>query len=163
MNRVRILGIGSPSGDDQAGWLTVDALADCGVRGNHGLAIDKLDRPGASLIGLLDNTDWVILVDAMQSGDRPGRVKRFDQDAWPDYTHGLSSHGLGVLDALSLARALGKLPPRVDLYGIEIGLAYPGERASAEIRDAARHLAGHIAADLAAFVSGGIAPILNAI
>src|SRR3569623_1732045 len=107
MSKVRILGIGSPSGDDQAGWLAVDALADCGIQGEHELAIDKLDRPGASLIGLLEHADWVILVDAMQSGDRPGRIKRFDQDAWPGYTHGLSSPGLGVLDALSLARAFG--------------------------------------------------------
>ena len=53
MSKVRILGIGSPSGDDQAGWLTVDALADCGVQSEHELAIDKLDRPGASLIGLV--------------------------------------------------------------------------------------------------------------
>jgi hydrogenase maturation protease len=150
MNRVRILGIGSPSGDDQAGWLTVDALAACGVTADRDIAIEKLDRPGASLIGLLEHADWVILLDAMQSGDRPGRIKRFDQDAWPGYTHGLSSHGLGVLDALSLARAFGILPPRLDLYGIEITLACPGDEASDDIQAAARHLARHIAADLAA-------------
>lgn len=150
MSKVRILGIGSPSGDDQAGWLTVDALAAYGVQGEHELAIDKLDRPGASLIGLLEQADWVILVDAMQSGDRPGRIKRFDQDAWPGYTHGLSSHGLGVLDALSLARAFGILPLRLDLYGIEIALAFPGDEAGDDIQAAARHLARHIAADLAA-------------
>ncbi|ODU28755.1 MAG: hypothetical protein ABS93_02665 [Thiobacillus sp. SCN 62-729] len=117
MSKVRILGIGSPSGDDQAGWLTVDALADCGVQGEHELAIDN---------------------------------KRFDQDAWPGYTHGLSSHGLGVLDALSLARAFGILPLRLDLYGIEIALACPGDEAGDDIQAAARHLARHIAADLAA-------------
>lgn len=150
MSKVRILGIGSPSGDDQAGWLTVDALADCDVQGAHELAIDKLDRPGASLIGLLEHADWVILVDAMQSGDRPGRIKRFGQDAWPGYTHGLSSHGLGVLDALSLARAFGILPPRLDLYGIEIAFACPCDEAGDDIQAAARHLARHIAADLAA-------------
>ncbi len=151
MNGVRILGIGSPSGDDQAGWLTLDALADCGVQGSHGLVLDKLDRPGASLIGLLDNADWVILIDAMQSGDQAGRIRRFDQHAWPDYRHGLSSHGLGVLDALSLARELGSLPPRIDLYGIEIGRACPGELPGGEILAAARQLARNIAADLAAY------------
>lgn len=153
MSKVRILGIGSPSGDDQAGWLTVDALADCGVDGEHELAIDKLDRPGASLIGLLEQADWVILVDAMQSGDQPGRIKRFGQDAWPDYAQGLSSHGLGVLDALSLARELGALPSRIDLYAMEIAAAGPGDQVSVAVQAAARQLARRIAADLATAIS----------
>jgi len=152
MIRVCILGIGSPSGDDQAGWLTVDALAACGVHADRELAIEKLDRPGAHLISLLENAGWVILVDAMQSGDQPGRIKRFDQNAWQGYAHGLSSHGLGVLDALSLARELGKLPPRIDLYGIEIAMAGPGDQMSVEVHAAAQQLARRIAADLATTV-----------
>jgi len=148
MSRVRILGIGSPSGDDQAGWLTIDALAACGVRADRELGIDRLDRPGAHLISLLENAGRVLLVDAMQSGNQPGRIKRFDQNAWQDYTHGLSSHGLGVLDALSLARELGKLPPRIDLYGIEIATAGPGDQVSVEVHAAAQQLARRIAADL---------------
>jgi len=150
MSRVRILGIGSPSGDDQAGWLTMDALAACGVGPGCECAIEKLDRPGAQLISLLEEADWVILVDAMQSGDQPGRIRRFGQDAWPDYTHGLSSHGLGVLDALSLARELGRLPPRIDLYGIEIAMAGAGDQVSVEVHAAAQQLARRIAADLTA-------------
>ena len=148
MNRVRILGIGSPSGDDQAGWLTVDALAACGVHADRELAIEKLDRPGANLISLLENTDWVILVDAMQSGGQPGRIRHFDRSEWPAYHHGLSSHGLGVLDALLLAQALVSLPPRLDLYGIEIGSADPDGEPGACIQQAARQLARHIVTEL---------------
>lgn len=152
MSRVRILGIGSPSGDDQAGWLTVDALAGCGVRGDHELAIEKLDRPGGNLILLLGNADWVILVDAMQSGGQPGQIQHLDRNQWPAYQHGLSSHGLGVHGALSLAHELGSLPSRIDLYGIEIGPANPGEQVGAEIQAAAQQLARRIAADLAATI-----------
>jgi hydrogenase maturation protease len=150
MSAVHILGIGSPSGDDQAGWLTVDALAARGVRADRERLIVKLDRPGANLISLLEHTDWAILVDAMQSGGPPGRIRRFDRSEWPDYTHGLSSHGLGVLDALRLARALGSLPSRMDLYGIEIASASPGEQAGHAIQAAAQQLARRIAADLTA-------------
>ena len=32
MSRVRIFGIGSSSGDDQAGWLTIDALLAAGLQ-----------------------------------------------------------------------------------------------------------------------------------
>jgi len=87
MSKVHILGIGSPSGDDQAGWLTVDALAACGVHAEHELVIEKLDRPGAGLVSRLDS-DWVILVDAMQGGAPPGTIRCFEQDTWPDYAQG---------------------------------------------------------------------------
>ena len=148
MSTLRILGIGSPSGDDQAGWLTVEALLAEGVHTEGEVIIDKLDRPGAQLISLLGGAARVILIDAMQSQDAVGRIRHFGAEDWPAYRHGLSSHGLGVLDALALARELGSLPPRLDLYGIEIGSANPGEPASKPIHDAARQLARMIAADL---------------
>jgi hydrogenase maturation protease len=144
---VRILGIGSPSGDDQAGWLTVDALLDSGVPACDGMVIAKLDRPGANLLPLLENASWVILVDAMQSNGPVGGIQRFDREDWPGYCHGLSSHGFGVLDALSLAQALGSLPPRLDLYGIEIGSVNPHEKPGESIQAAARELARRIAAE----------------
>ena len=148
MNRVRILGIGSPSGDDQAGWLTVDALLAAGIQSTE-IDIQKLDRPGACLVGLLGDADRVVLIDAMQSDGAVGRIRHFGQEEWPVYRHGLSSHGLGVLDALALARELGSLPRRIDLYGIEIGSANPGELADSRIEAAAQQLAQRIANDLA--------------
>ncbi|MDP2056790.1 MAG: hydrogenase maturation protease, partial [Thiobacillus sp.] len=89
-----------------------------------------------------------ILVDAMQSNGQVGRIRRFDQKDWPGYCHGLSSHGFGVLDALSLAQELGSLPPRLDLYGIEIGSVNPDEKPEENIQAAARQLANLIAAEL---------------
>ena len=148
MSRVRILGIGSPSGDDQAGWLVVDALAALGVHAGDDVVIDKLDRPGVQLISLLEHADWVILVDAMQSDDPPGHVQRFDRRDWPAYREGLSSHGLGVLDALLLARELGKLPARLDLYGITTGSANPGESVQVAVMAAAAQVAQRIADEL---------------
>ena len=149
MIALRILGIGSPSGDDQAGWLTVDALLAAGVQSTE-IDIQKLDRPGAHLVGLLGDADRVILIDAMQSDGAVGRIEHFAREDWPAYRHGLSSHGLGVLDALALARELGSLPRRIDLYGIEIGSANPGEQADSRVEAAAQQLALGIAADLAA-------------
>ena len=146
---VRILGIGSPSGDDQAGWLTVDALLASGVQTDGDLVTAKLDRPGANLISLLGDAAWVILIDAMQGNGPIGCIRRFDVEGWPAYSHGLSSHGFGVIDALTLARELGGLPSRLDLYGIEIASASPGEPAGTAIQTAAEQLARHIAADLA--------------
>jgi len=149
VSRLCILGIGSPSGDDQAGWMVVDALLSGGVQAGGETVIDKLDRPGATLVSLLEQADWAILIDAIQGNGQPGTIRRFDQRDWPAYRGGLSSHGFGVLDALMLARELGSLPSRLDLYGIEIGSASPGEEARSEILAASAQLAQRIAADFA--------------
>ncbi len=145
---MHILGIGSPSGDDQAGWLVADALLAAGIQNDDGIVIDKLDRPGASLIPVLQDAAWVILVDAMQSGEAIGTIRRFGQQDWPACSGGLSSHGFGVLGALLLARELGSLPARVDLYGIEIASANPGEVPGEAIRTAVQALARRIANEL---------------
>ena len=145
---IRVFGIGSPSGDDQAGWLVVDALHGAGL-GDRGVVVEKLDRPGAALVGLLEQASHAILIDAMQGGGEPGSIHRFDRDDWPGYRQGLSSHGFGVFAALSLGQALGSLPPRLDLYGIEIGSACAGEAPGAAVRAAAKRLAARIGAELA--------------
>lgn len=144
-----IVGVGSPSGDDQAGWLTVDALLDLGIRSGDGVVIEKLDRPGSALIPLLRSTAWLIVVDAMQGEGEAGQIQRFDETGWPHYGHGLSSHGLGVIDALMLAGELGSLPPRLDLYGIEIAGTTPGSSPGRAIRAAATRLAAMISDQLA--------------
>jgi hydrogenase maturation protease len=148
MSRLRILGIGSPSGDDQAGWLVVDALRDLGATAAAGIELEKLDRPGAGLVDRLQDADRVILVDAMQSGAEPGCIRRFGRHEWPAAGGGVSSHGFGLPDALALARELGCLPARLDLYAIEIGSALPGARPDPAIRGAARRLAAMIAGDI---------------
>jgi hydrogenase maturation protease len=142
VSRVHVFGIGSPAGDDQAGWLVVDALHASGDADAFVLA--RLDRPGAGLIPRLQAAEHVILIDAMQGGGAAGSIRHFDRSDWPAYAGGLSSHGFGVLAALALARELGALPPRLDLYGIEITSASPGEAPCAAVRAAAAELAGHI-------------------
>lgn len=144
---IRVFGIGSPSGDDQAGWLVVDALRAAGLEG-RGIVVEKLDRPGAALVGLLEGTSHAILVDAMQGSGAPGSICRFGRDSWPGYRQGISSHGFGVFAALSLGQALGSLPPRLDLYGIEIASAGPGEAPGAAVQAEAKRLAARILAEL---------------
>jgi hydrogenase maturation protease len=141
---VLILGIGSPAGDDQAGWLVVDALSELGLDAREGVVLAKLDRPGANLVAKFESAEHVVLIDAMQSGESVGSIRRFDQRDWPGYRGGLSSHGFGVAEALALARELGSLPRRLDLYGIEIGSVNAGDAPGEAIRAAAQGLARQI-------------------
>jgi hydrogenase maturation protease len=117
MGRVRIVGLGSPHGDDQAAWLLVERLRRRPDLGAETAVV-------ADAMGLLDclsGCDKLILVDASQSGQAPGTVTRL---TWPDASlqrwHEMSSHGFSVSSALALAEALGRLPATVVLLGIEI-------------------------------------------
>lgn len=144
MKPVHILGIGSPAGDDQAGWLVVDVLQALGVANGTGVVVDKLDRPGAGLVALLEDAEHAILVDAMQSGAPPGTLHHFIPADGPLPVTDLSSHGFGVLAALALAQALGSLPSRVEVVGIEIACAEPGGSVSAPVRYAVEEAARRI-------------------
>jgi hydrogenase maturation protease len=147
MTVTRIIGIGSPSGDDQAGWLVVQALEN---RLPPDIRIEQLDRPGSALIPLLEKADRAILVDAMQGSSQPGNIRHFGNDEWAAYRQGLSTHGLGVFDALMMARELGCLPRDIELYGIEIGSVLSGSEPSEIVMRAAQQLADRIADEWAA-------------
>lgn len=74
--------------------------------------------------GLIDTwepSDEVWLVDAVSSGAAPGTVHRIDasERGLPAEIFRASTHHLGVPEAVELARALGRLPRRVIVYGVE--------------------------------------------
>ncbi len=146
--RVRVIGIGSPSGDDQAGWRVVDALATRAFGGSDDVLLEKLDRPGAGLIERFASAECVILVDAVCSGAAPGHLHHLCESDWEAYRGDLSSHGFGVFDALALAQALQVLPPRLEVYGIEIASAEPGTLPGAAVCAAVERLADRLAAVL---------------
>ncbi len=109
-----VIGIGnSARGDDAVGLRVVEAL------GCSDLAVEHDGEP-ASLIALWEGRQEVVLVDAISSGERPGTVVEVDIGE-SELPAGLchSTHALGPAEAAELARALGKLPPRIRLLGIE--------------------------------------------
>ncbi len=92
--------------------------------------VRALDLPRVTVVealggvGLMDewaDDDAVILLDAVQSGAAPGTVIRRDLLAapLPREWFRLSSHQLGVADAVELARTLQRLPARLVFIGIE--------------------------------------------
>ncbi|MGB5255439.1 MAG: hydrogenase maturation protease [Sedimenticolaceae bacterium] len=115
---IRVIGLGSPFGDDQAGWRVIDSLR---ARGLSGIDLITLDRPGHSLINWLPEVDWLILVDAVSSDTPLGSVMRLDPDSLDEAPSGISSHGLHIAEALQLASTLDCLPSRVEIYGIQVG------------------------------------------
>jgi hydrogenase maturation protease len=115
---VRIVGVGNPwRSDDGAGLAVARAL-----RGTIP-GVDVLEREGepAALIDAWDGADAAWVVDAVASGAAPGTIHRFDatDGALPAALFGASTHHLGLADAVELARALGRLPGRLVVVGIE--------------------------------------------
>jgi hydrogenase maturation protease len=118
-----IVGLGSPHGDDRIGWAVIDRL---GARPPGAAAARKV-RGGAELLELLDGQSGVILVDASAPTGRAGTLRRIE---WPSPSLGegglVSSHGLGLVGALRMAEAIGRLPRRVVIFAVEAQDTGPG-------------------------------------
>lgn len=107
-----MIGVGNAvRADDAAGLLVARALG--GV---------ELEGDTSALIDLLDGVDEAVIVDAVRTGAPAGTVQRFDAGAAPlpaSLSSSASTHLVGLADAIELARALDRLPPRVTVYAIE--------------------------------------------
>jgi hydrogenase maturation protease len=69
----RIIGIGSPFGADQAGWRAIDLLSEAGLPDCELL---KLDRPGSELLRYFEDAQYVVLIDAVLTGQGAGTAVR---------------------------------------------------------------------------------------
>jgi hydrogenase maturation protease len=103
-----------------------------------------------TLLPHLEAASAVWLVDAARSGSDAGTLHRFDAAAGPlpSSLAEVSSHGLGLAQALELARTLGTLPRRCIVYAIEGGQFAPGATLSPEVARAAATLARRILREL---------------
>lgn len=104
--------------DDGAGAAVIARLAG---RVPAGVRLVTARGEPSELLDAWDGLARVVVVDAVRTGAAPGTVHRFDaSDApLPARTGSASTHGIGLAEALELGRALGRLPGRVDVIGIE--------------------------------------------
>jgi hydrogenase maturation protease len=86
-------------------------------------AVDVLEREGepTALIDTWDGAEAVWLVDAVVSGAAPGTVLRLDASRSdpPERLGGGTTHHFSLGESIAVARALGRLPARVVVFGIE--------------------------------------------
>lgn len=123
MTAVRIIGIGSPFGEDRSGWAAIDYLRANHLAASypdHDISLDCCTTPASELMPLFHGTQLAIVIDAMQTGLPAHSIRRFDMQS-PDRWPGLcSSHGLGVREMVQLAVSLGELPDKLVVLGIEM-------------------------------------------
>lgn len=121
MNKLVVIGVGSPYAEDDLAWKIIDALKRrTFARPGWMVELIKSDRPGVGLLELLKKGDAVVLIDAMSSGARPGMVRHLARHELRSLCGSLSSHDLGVAETLALGERLQLLPPRLQLIGVEL-------------------------------------------
>ncbi len=71
------------------------------------------------LLGIMQNADRVILIDATIDGEKPGTIKRLTPKFSKDYPKTLTAHDIGLKDLLDAFYLLDTVP-KVILYAISI-------------------------------------------
>jgi hydrogenase maturation protease len=117
--RILVIGVGNEyRSDDAAGLVVARRLRQLSL-GN--VTVIEESGEGTDLMESWKGADTVIIVDAASSGAKPGTIHRIDARA-QQIPRGLlrySTHAFSVGEAVELARAMNRLPPRMVVYGIE--------------------------------------------
>ncbi|HVV85226.1 MAG TPA: hydrogenase maturation protease, partial [Kofleriaceae bacterium] len=125
-----VVGIGeAAAGDDAVGLCVARTVA---ARGHEARAA----ADASIVVGLLEAGRAVVLVDAVVDAGPPGTIVRLEPAALARGPTPLSSHGLGVAEAIELARALA-LPALASLAVIGIAIERPARATLPTAPDAA--------------------------
>ena len=137
-----VIGVGTiHRGDDGVGSEVARAVRTRGCLAS----VHELDGEPLSLMEAWRDADTAIVIDAVapvhdgEAPPMPGRLHRFDaSDAPLPAVHrgSNSTHGLGLADAVELARAMGQLPRRLIVLGIEGDTFEPGASVTPAVRAA---------------------------
>jgi hydrogenase maturation protease len=146
--RTVVIGVGNAyRGDDGLGLAVAERLRG---RVPASVAVVDCEQEPSRLLDAWSGADLALVVDACASGAPAGTVHRFDAGSarLPARVFRSSTHAFGVGDAVELARALGRLPARVVVYGVEGAEFGVGTGLSERVAAAVETVAGSIAEEL---------------
>lgn len=119
MTETLVLGLGN----------LVHADDGAGVHAIQGLSVDARVPPGVRLLdggtqglGLLHHISGVrrlLVIDAVDAGQTPGTVLRFEGSALAGLPGKASVHSLGFADMMIALQLLGETPPEVVVFGVQ--------------------------------------------
>jgi hydrogenase maturation protease len=147
-DRAVVVGVGNPyRGDDGVGLAVAARLA---ARVPAGVTVVECVREPTRLLETWAGASAAVVVDAVEAGATPGALQRFDASdrRLPERAFRSSTHAFGVGEAIELARALGRLPACVVVYGVE-GIEFAaGASLSAPVEAAVEPAARAVLAEL---------------
>lgn len=131
-----VIGVGNEYRRDDGVGLAVAAK----LRGRvpPGVEVVGCELEPSRLLDAWQGARGALVVDAVRSGAEPGTLHRFDagEGPVPASVFRSSTHAFGVGEAVELSRALGTLPGRIVLYGIEGWEFVAGEGLTAPVEAA---------------------------
>jgi len=134
--KILVIGVGNPFRQDDGAGLAVarklKELADASF------SVVEQGGEGATLLEAWKGAGTLLLLDAVQSGAEPGTIHRLDAQSQPLTANMFrgSSHAFGIAEAVELGRALGQLPEKLIVFGIEGKEFQAGAGLSPEIESA---------------------------
>jgi hydrogenase maturation protease len=135
-NTTLIMGVGNPyRGDDRVGLAVIEKLKEKNLPGMETM---EAVGEGTALMDVWRNYKRVFLVDAVDSGEKPGIIHRFDvqKEKIPAKFFHYSTHAFGVAEAVELARSLSQLPEQFIVFGIQGKNFSSGTKLSKEVERA---------------------------
>jgi hydrogenase maturation protease len=134
----RLIGIGNPDrGDDAAGWVVASTVSSW--------TVNRVTAGSFDLLDLWDETDDVVIVDAMRSSAPAGTVLRFDARAESLPVGAFrSTHAFGPAAVIELARTMRRLPRSLVVYGIEVADTTHGAALSRDVAIAVASVVGEL-------------------
>ena len=113
-----ILGCGNEfRGDDAAGILAARRFAKL-MRDD--LTIRECSGEGADLVNAWEGYENVVIIDALKGNDHESGFHLWNpvMSGLPAHWRSASTHSFGVVEAVELARVLGRLPKHLVLVGV---------------------------------------------
>lgn len=117
---MKVIAVGNPLyGDDGVGAAVLAKLE----AENHlpGAELVDCHTDALSVIDHFTPGELHVIIDAAKMGETPGRVVRFTPDEVRlriEWDH-LSMHGFGLAETFAMAEAIGEMPERVVIVGVE--------------------------------------------
>ncbi len=149
-DRLLVIGVGNAErGDDGAGMAVVEALQRMLP---SGVEVRAMGGNGTRLMEAWAEAKALWVVDAVRAGGAPGTIYRYEAhtEPLPVRAFATSTHTFGLAEAVEVARALGRLPKRLVVYGIEAATFELGTSVSAAVQQAATEVAQRIQTEVEA-------------
>jgi hydrogenase maturation protease len=147
-----VIGMGNEWRKDDGAGLAVARRLRGGVGLPDTVGVIELEGEPLTLMEAWSGSRETIVVDALGSGAPPGTIRRLDASSkrLPAELFRGSTHALGLAEAVELARALGRLPQRLLVYGIEGESFAAGSVLSPAVERAVEELARELSEQLGA-------------
>ena len=136
-----VMGLGNPiMGDDGLGIVALEELRRC-WRISPGIRLEDGGTWGMSLLPLIEETDRLLVIDAIKAGGSPGTLVCLEGDDLPRYfALKLSPHQIDLKEVLAVCHLRGSTPREVVALGLEPDSIDMSTELSVPVAEALPHL-----------------------